>query len=215
MNIKDISDVVCPWNEIVIKDEIIELADEDNNESANISEYHENQTLVTTLDENHLKSVADQLHENEKTQVTNAIINTDELDFKCENCSASFNSLKHLKIHIHFLHEKTGKKEDCETCGISFKTQRKAMLHFEETHLGIKKEKLSEKIMACEICGKTYKKKQSLLSHIKLIHVYDERLHSHKCDVCGKIYKSKEFLREHISVIHEGKRYECKSCKSI
>ena len=67
MNIKDISDVVCPWNEIVIKDEIIELADEDNNESANISEYHENQTLVTTLDENHLKSVADQLHENEKT----------------------------------------------------------------------------------------------------------------------------------------------------
>ena len=101
MNIKDISDVVCPWNEIVIKDEIIELVDEDNIESENISdttEYHENQTLVTAIDENHLKSVGDQMHENEKSQVTNAIINeieshTDELDFKCEKCSASFNSL--------------------------------------------------------------------------------------------------------------------------
>ena len=59
MNIKDIGDVVCPWNEIVIKDEIIELVD-GNDESENISdtttEYHENQGLVTLDDETHPKS---------------------------------------------------------------------------------------------------------------------------------------------------------------
>ena len=47
------------------------------------------------------------------------------------------------------------KKQECETCGITFKNNtNKAMLHYEEVHLGIKKEKVPEKEEEeCKICG--------------------------------------------------------------
>ena len=192
MNIKDISDLVCPWNEIEIKDEIIELVDDndDSNESEiNISDttdYHENQSLVTTPNKNKHPEPERQfaersevanvsvIYENkgnacekcgkvfksnyklkEHISVSEILSCTDELDFKCTRCPATFNSLKRLQIHIHFLHEKTGKNEECETCGITFKNNtNKAMLHYEEVHLGIKKEKVPEKEEECKICGK-------------------------------------------------------------
>ena len=144
-----------------------------------------------------------------------------EQDFKCELCSVSFNTDKHLKIHIHFLHEKSENKLHCEICDITFKTTQTAMNHFEEIHLGIVKEN-----QTCKYCGKTFESRKrsdgrdiarvNLRQHIRTVHEKHEKPKkvpiSVKCDQCEKIFTTKEGLISHKRVIHEGFRYECTVC---
>ena len=135
-----------------------------------------------------------------------------EQDYKCDLCSVSFNTDRHLKIHIHFLHEKSENKLHCEICDITLKTTQKAIDHFVQIHLGIKKEKPPELIedCICKICGKTYKSKYLLRSHVRTMH--EKPKSSLKCDLCEKVFTSKSGLYDHKRVTHEGFRYECKMC---
>ena len=133
-----------------------------------------------------------------------------EQEFKCQVCSMSFNTERHLKIHTRFFHEKTENKEYCDFCDIQFKTMQKAMTHFEEIHLGSKINRL-QKREDCKICGKNIRK-VSMKIHIKLNHEYNEDLHSHKCELCGKMFKNKASYTQHKQIIHEGKRYKCDIC---
>ena len=151
-----------------------------------------------------------------------------EQDFKCELCSVSFNTDKHLKIHIHFLHEKSENKLHCEICDITFKTTQKAIDHFEETHLGIINPSQAIENRTCKYCGKTFEARKrsdgremariNLRQHIRTVHEKHEKPKkkpvSVKCDLCEKVFTTKEGLRNHKFVIHEGKRYECTICEN-
>ena len=146
----------------------------------------------------------------------------DEQAFKCELCSVSFNTDKHLKIHIHFLHEKSENKLHCEICDITFKTMQKSMDHFEEIHLGI----IKENHLTCQQCGKFFESRKrsdgrdiarvNLRQHIRMVHENYEKPKkepiSVKCDQCEKVFASKKGLEEHKRIIHEGLRYECTVC---
>ena len=231
MNVQDGSigeDVLCPWNkndvnntdeifhvevkqEMFVNEGAIEEDDEkfENEEySANDSEIEvkkyepppeKNKPLFNPTDR-HFKHVTPEFWKVDG--------DGNEHGFKCDICSVSFTTDKHLKIHIHFVHEKNRNKEHCDICDITFKTTKKAMDHFEEIHLGIKKDKPSDQKETCKYCSKTFKK-TSLKIHIKQVHEFNEQLDFHKCDLCEKVFRAKKGLDDHKFVIHEGKRYEC------
>ena len=251
MNVSDIDDVVCPWNEIDMKEENII-----DNKDRNMTKINENSkkenavTVVKNKDERSVENESDIeiLEDNDiieskkmselmrtlynsgsasknqgpaKNQVsihylkeitTSKMQGAAEQIFKCEQCGIIFHTERHLKIHTHFLHEKTKNKEYCDICDIQFKTSIPAMKHFEEVHLGTKTVTDPRKVKKlCQICGKSILQ-VSMKTHMKLKHEYNEELHSSKCELCGKIFKTKSGCTNHKQIDHEGKRYKCDSC---
>ena len=164
-------------------------------------------------------AISQQSHLQSKEYLSSAWGDGDEQDFKCELCPISFNTDKHLKIHIHFLHEKSENKLHCENCDITFKSSQKAMDHFEEVHLGIMK----ENHLTCKYCGKLFESRKGSdgrdigrrlwRQHIRTLHENPKKEPiSVKCDQCEKVFSSKSGLVEHKRIIHEGFRYECSVC---
>ena len=251
MNVSDIDDVVCPWNEIDMKEE--NIIDNKNRNMTKINENSKKENAVTVVKNKDERSVEnesdieilediDTIESKKMSELMRTLYNSGsasknqgpaknqvsihylkeittskmqgaaEQIFKCEQCGIIFNTERHLKIHTHFLHEKTKNKEYCDICDIQFKTSIPAMKHYEEVHLGTKTVTDPRKVKKlCQICGKSILQ-VSMKSHMKLKHEYNEELHSCKCELCGKIFKNKASYTQHKQKIHEGKRYKCEIC---
>ena len=251
MNVSDIDDVVCPWNEIDMKEE--NIIDNKNRNMTKINENSKKENAVTVVKNKDERSVEnesdieilediDTIESKKMSELMRTLYNSGsasknqgpaknqvsihylkeittskmqgaaEQIFKCEQCGIIFNTERHLKIHTHFLHEKTKNKEYCDICDIQFKTSIPAMKHYEEVHLGTKTVTDPRKVKKlCQICGKSILQ-VSMKSHMKLKHEYNEELHSCKCELCGKIFKNKASYTQHKQKIHEGKRYKCDIC---
>ena len=55
------------------------------------------------------------------------------------------------------------------------------------------------KVYSCQLCGKAFKKSWHAKTHIKTVHVTEEKV---KCGICGKIFKNNESLTTHFKIIH-------------
>ena len=115
----------------------------------------------------------------------------------CEKFIPQSSSLEHAKKHV-----KTGKINNCQHCGKSFRDKGLLKSH-ERIHT-------EEKPFGCSFCEKKYKTKESLRVHIQSIH---EKIIVGNCDQCGKTFQDKRTFINH-QFKHHGKvlGYKCKKC---
>ena len=108
---------------------------------------------------------------------------SDNIRFKCDQCSASFTAKSNLKDHMR---DHTGERPYmCHECGKRFKRKLNLKLH-EVVHAKFKQ-------FECSICSKRFKHYVVMYKHVKK----DHELFS--CDHCDKKFISQANLAKHQS----------------
>ncbi|XP_072036543.1 uncharacterized protein [Amphiura filiformis] len=126
--------------------------------------------------------------------------------FKCDTCSAQFESFSDLQEHSK-RHSKGGTRfVRCPKCSLVFCSFHKLKIHNTVVHinkgLGVYK---------CKVCDKGFGSKTLLRIHKKDKHGKDGV--TYKCHYCHLIYKTWQLRQHHIRLSHATK-YVCEYCGS-
>ncbi|XP_061177593.1 zinc finger protein 224-like [Saccostrea echinata] len=136
-----------------------------------------------------------------KEKIIPAKNSTDQLPYRCEECSEMFLKLHELKKHSLMEHKKKV-TFTCSICRKVFETKSKLEIHL-YSHESVQPHQ-------CEDCGHKFKHKRDLLRH-KLNHGDEGPLF--KCSFCRKEYSRQYDLRRHIECVHPAKApYRCEIC---
>ena len=137
------------------------------------------------------------LHQPSLDISTKNIVNKDN---KCGSCGKSFSRGRHLKRHIHAVHE--GHKDfKCESCDKSFAEAWYLKKHIHAVHEGQKDYKFEDNdLLPCK-CGECYKSfiTPSKLQRHSLSH---SGLQPYQCNICAKTFSQSANLKTHIKNTH-------------
>ena len=207
INDNSLSDVTCPWNEILIKIkqesnehmEPDELNDPLNNEAlfeVNTEQLDYNLTKVKPeIEATFNEIIVDKALYGEKSEQL-------DTDFTEINAGENFKSCSVGGIHkesdldpsnLEIMDSKIEERK-CQFCGKVFSSKGNLKEHLKHVHEGIKAYK-------CYVCHKTFSQNGNLKSHISSVH---DGIHTHKCEMCKKTFSSKTGLKFHINKNHEG-----------
>ena len=199
-----ISDVICPWNEIEIKEEISEQDDP-------FADIHQNGETLENKEDHEYKGSSSNLKNPHKSEEcgesysTKGHLNVDidtvhlkELN-RCELCSKDFATYTKLMKHKKIIH---GELLQCKECDKIFKFPSDLRHHISSIHEGNR--------FQCDTCGLTYKRIQNYKEHI-LTH---NGVKNYQCSICGKEYVTQKQLREHNTRKHGDKNHICTICNA-
>ena len=123
--------------------------------------------------------------------------------YQCQFCLKRFIQSRSLRDHKAIEHDgKPRTRFHCEICDREFKCW--SMFHYHQrTHS-------DETLFQCKTCGQKFKQNQVLQTHIKFVHLHQNRA---SCEQCGKTYNHKKDLLVHIRRDHIGdKPFRCQFC---
>lgn len=139
-----------------------------------------------------LKSHEKQVHlsslTNDQQKQTKCILS------KCDKCNKTL-SLTRLKTHMA---SHLPKENQCEYCGIQYKTKRRLEMHL-STHEGDP---------FCSFCGKEFTNITQKRLHEKT-HSDDPGL---LCEICGHLFTEQRILDNHIKQHYKAGEYSCRIC---
>ena len=131
----------------------------------------------------------------------------EEIQFKCDDCEATFAIEKDLKTHTANLHEEKNKTLRCIYCTERFSNVSGFKKHILSVHEG---KIVPEMIHHCHICDFTTKYKEYMKRHIESIHEGKKPYH---CLICDSKFALKPNFTAHVAVVHEGKKTKiCEMC---
>ena len=111
------------------------------------------------------------------------------MEFKCDVCSLTVKTARHLKIHKNLEHS-SDTSYNCKFCGKRYGSRGEVKRH-ELIH--------QEPKFQCTICAKRFIHKTNLTDH--------ERSHSGEkqfnCTICGKSFGRLKNLQQHKSGVHK------------
>ena len=159
----------------------------------------------------------------------------ESMKFQCDNCPATFASLKIFKVHMdllhselmhpcdmcdhesfnmkmHILHQTIWHRPDsskiiCRLCNAEFKVLRSLRTHVHEHHLPTKP-------YPCKVCDKSFRAKGMLEEHMRTAHLNERPF---KCDICAdKAYVKYAGLMYHKRSAHGiGEKFKCSQCSKL
>ena len=121
--------------------------------------------------------------------------------FHCEHCGKNtFRTIKELKDHIRFGHEKQSEDIKCPDCDLVFVRRHLMVYHQNQVHFPDK--------YKCGICLKSFGNAYGLRHHA----LFHEEMKKFACDVCGKRLSTGASLDEHKRTHTGEKPFLCKYC---
>eukprot|EP01084_Bolivina_argentea_P150271 262442_1 len=129
-------------------------------------------------------------------------IHRNKREFKCRQCSASFNNEVDVRKHTANKHTKPFK---CDLCDKGFGTPNYLKMHMIHRHTPMR-----DKPYQCQHCDYGSGNKESVRKH-SLTHTSSSSL---KCGQCGQQFKLLRALHTHMAKLHdETKKWKCNVCQ--
>ena len=137
-------------------------------------------------------------------QIAHCRFSTQDKNFVCQKCPASFNADKKLKQHIRVVHGPIMQSVECKICGSVFKSQDRLRVHKKNIHSGNPPKK-------CETCNKDIRGSENAFRN----HILTHSNRRESCNVCQKSLANKKELDLHILRAHQGapKIFQCNLCE--